>query len=187
MITYPVWEFNDIPVDRATGRHQQAVFVGSGGGGEELSNDLGPRRRFADLLPGQGRAHSRMPAVIVVPPWVAIPVGLALLVVAVLLAIWWRQQTFRWALVVVLCLLLAPLLSWWSGRVFRVEPYRAGCDALCVGRAGAPIATARIDGDIEDLPAAWISRVNTLLYLALTLAWMAVVRSVVVRVGRSDA
>ena len=119
---------------------------------------------------------------IVVSPWVAVPIGLALLLVAALLAVWWRQQTYRWALVVCLCLLLAPLLSWWSGQVFRVEPYRAGCDALCVGRAGAPIATARIDGDNETfLPAGFA--INTLLYLALTLAWLAVVRAVLVRVG----
>ncbi len=118
----------------------------------------------------------------VLASWVAIPVGLALLVVSVLLAVWWRQQTFRWGLIVALCLLLAPLLSWWSGNVFRVEPYRAGCDALCVGRAGAPIATYRLEGDhTEFLPVGFA--VNTVLYLALALAWLAVVRSVVVRAG----
>jgi hypothetical protein len=118
----------------------------------------------------------------VVSPLIAAPIALALLAVAILLAVWWRQQTFRWALVVALCLLLAPLLSWWSGSVFRVEPYRAGCDALCLGRAGAPIATARIDGEGETfLPVGF--GVNSLLYLALLLAWGAVVRSVAVRAG----
>jgi hypothetical protein len=118
----------------------------------------------------------------VVSPLIAAPVALALLAVAILLAVWWRQQTFRWALVVALCLLLAPLLSWWSGSAFRVEPYRAGCDALCIGRAGAPIATARIDGEGETfLPLGFA--VNSLLYLALLLAWSAVVRSIAIRAG----
>ncbi len=114
--------------------------------------------------------------------WAAIPAGLVFLVLSVLLTVWWRQQTYRWALIVALCLLLAPLLSWWSGNAFRVEPYRAGCDALCIGRAGAPIATYRLESDHEVfLPAGFA--VNTLLYLALTLAWGAVVRTFVVRAG----
>ncbi len=118
----------------------------------------------------------------ILPPWAAIIIAALLVVFAVLLAIWWRQQTYRWALVVVLCLLIAPLLSYWSSAVFRVEPYRAGCDALCIGRAGAPIATAQIDGDGETfLPAGFA--VNTLLYLVVVLAWSAVIRTVVVRVG----
>lgn len=120
----------------------------------------------------------------ILPAWAAIAAAGALLVIAVLLMIWWRQQTWRWALVVALCVLLAPLLSWWSGDVFRVEPYRAGCDALCVGRAGAPLASTRIGGEGEEfLPAGFA--VNTLLYLALALAWGAVVRSVVVRIGET--
>lgn len=118
----------------------------------------------------------------IMSPLIAAPVGLALLTVAVLLAVWWRQQTFSWALIVALCLLLAPALSWWSANVFRVEPYRAGCDALCVGRAGAPIATARIDGESETfLPLGF--GVNSLLYLALLLAWAAVVRYLARRAG----
>lgn len=120
----------------------------------------------------------------ILPPLVAGVLGLALFVIAVLLVVWWRQQTFRWALVVALCLILAPLLSWWSGNVFRVEPYRAGCDGLCVGRAGAPVATARINGDVETfLPSGFAA--NTLLFLALTLAWAAVVRSVLVRIAET--
>lgn len=118
------------------------------------------------------------------PSWVVIILAGLLIVFAVLLAIWWRQQTYRWALVVMLCLLIAPLLSWWSGSVFRVEPYRAGCDALCVGRAGAPVATAQIDGAGEKfLPAGFA--VNTLLYLVLALGWAAVIRTLVVRVGET--
>lgn len=118
-------------------------------------------------------------------PWVAIPVGLALFVLAVLLTVWWRQQTFRWALILVLCLLLAPLLSWWSGTVFRVEPYRAGCDALCMGRAGAPIAIYRLESDHGVfLPLGFA--VNTLLYLALALAWLAVVHAILGRAGEAS-
>jgi hypothetical protein len=124
-------------------------------------------------------------ALTLLSPWFAIPIGLALLVAATLLTVWWRQKTFRWALVLCLCVLLAPLLSWWSGLVFRVEPYRAGCDALCVGRVGAPIATAQLDGNSETfLPLGFA--LNSLLYLVLALAWLAVVRSVLVRVGETS-
>lgn len=115
-------------------------------------------------------------------PWILIPVGVALLVLSILLVIWWRQQTFRWVLVALFCLLLAPLLSWWSGNVFRVEPYRAGCDALCVGRAGAPIVTYRLEGErAEFLPLGFA--VNTILFLALMLTWFAVLRAILVRAG----
>lgn len=126
-----------------------------------------------------------MLAVMVLPLWAAIPLGLILLLASVLLAVWWRQQTYRWVLVVVLCLLLAPLLSRWSAAAFRVEPYRAGCDALCIGRAGAPVATYRLEGDREIfLPVGFA--VNTLMYLALTLGWFAVIRSIVVRAGETS-
>jgi hypothetical protein len=126
-----------------------------------------------------------MLALTLLSPWVAVPIGLVLLVLVALLTVWWRQQTFRWALVLGLCLLLAPMLSWWSGQVFRVEPYRAGCDAMCVGRAGAPMPTAHIDGEGETfLPSGFA--INTLLYLALALGWLAVVRALLVRVGEAS-
>jgi len=116
--------------------------------------------------------------------WVLIPLGLVLTIVAVLLTIWWRQQAeFQWGLVLVLCLIVAPLLTWWSGEVFRVEPYRAGCDALCVGHRGAPLATHRIDGSGEQLLSLGLV-VNTLAYLVLALGWSAVVQAVLIRTGQ---
>ena len=114
--------------------------------------------------------------------WPAIPIALALIVVAGLLVVWWRQQSFRWPIVLLICLLVAPALSYWSGQVFRVEPYRAGCDAICAGHAGAPIAITAIKSEGDHfLPVGFA--LNSLVYLVLALAWGAVVRSVVVRAG----
>ena len=73
--------------------------------------------------------------------WQAVILGLLLAAAAALLVVWWRQQSARWAVVLVSCLLAAVALSWWSGQAFRVSDYRAGCDGLCPGFRGAPIAT----------------------------------------------
>ncbi len=104
--------------------------------------------------------------------------GLSALVAAVLLAVWWQQQTFRWPLIVAACLALAPALSWWSGLAFVVADYRAGCDGLCRGYRGAPIPIFRgeVAGDAF-LPASFA--VSALIYLALLLAWAAIVYAVV--------
>lgn len=114
--------------------------------------------------------------------WAALLAAVVLAIVAAFLTIWWRQQTFRWPLLLTICLVVAPLLSWWSGEVFQVDPYRAGCDALCIGQRGAPVATYRIDGG-----GAKFSRIgfaaNSLVYLVLALAWSAVVHAVLVRGG----
>ena len=119
---------------------------------------------------------------IFLPTWTGILAGIGLIVVAVFLTIWWKQHTFQWITVLTACLIVAPLLSWWSGEVFVIEPYRAGCDALCVGYRGAPIATYRISGE-----GAAFSRVgfavNSLVYLVLALSWSAVVHAVLVRSG----
>lgn len=123
-----------------------------------------------------------MLALIVLTGWPAIPVGAVLLIIATLLAVWWRQQTFRWPLALALCLLLAPALSYWSGQVFRVEPYRAGCDALCAGHAGAPIATMRIDGEGDRLLPVGFA-LNSLIFLVVALGWSAIVRTFVTRAG----
>jgi hypothetical protein len=121
-------------------------------------------------------------ALILLSGWPAIPAGIGLVIIVALLVVWWRQQTFRWPVVLALCLILAPALSYWSGEVFRVEPYRAGCDALCAGHGGAPVAMLRIEGEGEQrLPVGFA--LNSLVYLALALAWSAVVRTVLVRAG----
>jgi hypothetical protein len=98
----------------------------------------------------------------------------------VLLAIWWRQQTRRWGLVLAAGVLAALLLSAWSGLAFHVADYRAGCDGLCPGYRGAPIAT--FQGETAGgafLPGMFV--VNALVYLMLLLGWGALVRAVVVR------
>ena len=73
--------------------------------------------------------------------WQTIILGLFLIAVTVLLVIWWRQKSYRWPLVLGTCLAVAVALSWWSGVVFAVADYRAGCDGLCPGFRGAPIPT----------------------------------------------
>lgn len=116
--------------------------------------------------------------------WQAALLGLGLMIGAVLLMIWWRQQSFRWPIVAVLCLVAAPLLSWWSGMVFQVADYRAGCDGLCPGYRGAPIAI--YEGEAAGgsfLPEMFA--LNSLVYLVLLLGWSAVVRGIVQPGGSS--
>ncbi len=114
--------------------------------------------------------------------WMGILAAVALIVVAAFLTIWWRQHTYQWAMVLTICLIAAPLLSWWSGEVFVVEPYRAGCDALCVGQRGAPVVTYRIDGEGDEFSPVGFA-VNSLVYLVLALSWSAVVHAVLARFG----
>jgi len=103
--------------------------------------------------------------------------GLALVVMAALLTLWWRQQTFRWPAILAVSLLMAPLLTWWSGELFAVAPYRAGCDGLCPGRLGAPVATHLIDGSGAELLLPGFL-LDVLIYLVIALAWAAVIRAV---------
>lgn len=119
------------------------------------------------------------------PSWLAAVFGLALGFLAVLLAIWWRQQSYRWALLVAMCLIVAPALSWWSGIVFRVADYRAGCDGICPGYGGAPFRflTGEVAGNAF-LPGMFL--LNSLAYLVILLAWSAVVRGVL-RHGGANA
>lgn len=101
-------------------------------------------------------------------------IGLGALLVALLLAIWWRQHTFRWPLVVVTCLVAAPALSWWSGHAFVVADYRAGCDGLCSGFRGAPIAFFQGEtAGAAFLPGMFA--ISALVYLALLLAWTSII------------
>jgi hypothetical protein len=113
--------------------------------------------------------------------WQAAILGVAISALVVLLAIWWRQQTRRWGFVLAACAVEALLLSAWSGLAFQVADYRAGCDGLCPGYRGAPIAT--FQGETAGgafLPGMFL--VNTLVYLVLLLGWSALVRAVLVRV-----
>lgn len=110
--------------------------------------------------------------------WQAILLGIGLTVLAVLSAVWWRQQTYRWAIVLLGCLILAPLVSWWSGQTFQVADYRAGCDGLCPGYAGAPIPFWR--GEVAGSEfMAGMFLVNTVAYVAILLGWSMLIRALV--------
>lgn len=113
--------------------------------------------------------------------WQAALLGVAVTAFVVLLAIWWRQQTRHWGIVLTACIAAALLLSWWSGLAFQVADYRAGCDGLCPGYRGAPIPTFK--GETTGgafLPGMFL--VNALVYLLLLLGWGALVRAVLIRV-----
>ena len=112
------------------------------------------------------------------PSWGAALLGVAMLVLALLLIIWWRQQSFRWPILLVICLALAPLLSWWSGKAFQVPAYRAGCDGLCPGYSGAPVAIFTGDSGATTLTT-WRFGLNSLVYLVILLGWAAVLRAIV--------
>jgi hypothetical protein len=102
--------------------------------------------------------------------------GLVLVVVAVLLVVWWRQQSYRWPLILVGAVVAALALCWWSGMAFDVADYRAGCDGLCPGFRGAPIPIRRgaAAGDAF-LPGGFL--LNSLVYLVLILGWAALLRA----------
>lgn len=104
--------------------------------------------------------------------------GVFLTVCSMLLAVWWQQQTYRWPLIIIPCLLLAPLLSWISATLFVVPDYRAGCDGLCLGFRGAPLSVfeSELLGGSLDLGR---FAVNSLLYLVMVLGWLGLVRGVV--------
>lgn len=109
--------------------------------------------------------------------WQAITLGLFLVAVAILLVVWWRQKSYRWPLVLGVCLAAALALSWWSGLTFEVADYRAGCDGLCPGFRGAPIPTynsAAAGG--EFLPGGFL--LNSLVYLVLVLVISVLLRGV---------
>jgi hypothetical protein len=120
--------------------------------------------------------------VISLPTWAAALLGVALTTVSVLLVIWWRQQTFRWPIVLIICLMLAPALSWWSGQAFEVPDYRAGCDGLCPGFRGAPLPIygGESAGDAF-MPVMFA--LNSLVYLVLLLGWSAIARGLLRRVA----
>jgi len=116
--------------------------------------------------------------VISLPLWLAALVAAALIAAAVLLTIWWRQQSYRWPLVLALCLIAAPALSWWSGLAFEVADYRAGCDGLCPGHRGAPFHffTGQAAGG-RFIPVMFA--LNSLVYLTLLLGWAALLRAII--------
>ncbi len=120
------------------------------------------------------------------PSWEGAFLILAMLVLALLLIVWWRQQSFRWPIWLVMFLALAPLLSWWSGKAFQVAAYRAGCDGLCPGYSGAPVATLTGDSAGNGF-VAWRFALNSLVYLVVLLGWGAILRSILRRINQGRA
>ena len=117
-----------------------------------------------------------MRAVISINGWIAPVLGLVLVVVAVLLIVWWRQQSYRWPLILAGAVAAALALCWWSGVAFDVADYRAGCDGLCLGFRGAPIPIRRgaAAGDAFLLGGFLL---NSLVYLVLILGWTALLHA----------
>jgi len=116
-------------------------------------------------------------ALIVQSIWQACLLGLVLAVAAVLLTVWWRQQSLRWAVVLAFCLAAALTLSAWSGIAFQVDDYRAGCDGLCPGFRGAPVSTFRGEAAGGGFVPGGFA-LNSLVYLVLLLGWAAAVRAI---------
>jgi hypothetical protein len=104
-------------------------------------------------------------------------------VLVVLLAVWWQQQTFRWPVIMVILLVAAPLLSWWSATAFQIADYRAGCDGLCPGFRGAPVSfyTGETAGSLFQ-PGMFV--LNGLVYLVLLMGWSAVIYALLARGDR---
>ncbi len=115
--------------------------------------------------------------------WQAVLLSIGLVLLALLSAIWWRQQTYRWPVVVGICLALAPAASWWSGLTFQVADYRAGCDGLCSGYAGAPIPFWRGETAGSEFVAVLFTA-NTLVYVVILLGWGMVIRALVCALPR---
>jgi len=126
-----------------------------------------------------------MCALIGLTGWLTALFGLVLAVTAILLAIWWRQQSIRWPIVVALCLVAAIALSWWSGMAFQVPDYRAGCDGLCPGYRGAPVRIYQGEAAGRQFMPGMFA-VNCLVYFDLLLSWGAVMRAVVRRIGSNS-
>ncbi len=114
--------------------------------------------------------------------WQGISLGVLLAGAAVLLGIWWRQQSRHWWGAVAVGLVAAPALSWWSGVAFHVADYRAGCDGLCPGFRGAPIPFFRGEAAGGELVIGGFV-LNALVYLVLLLAWGALVYTLIRRIG----
>ena len=77
--------------------------------------------------------------------WRDLLLAVAGILVIILLAIWWRQQSRHWPRVLALTFLGAFGLAFASIYVFVVPPFYAGCPAGCAGWRGYPLPIARID------------------------------------------
>jgi hypothetical protein len=95
----------------------------------------------------------------------------------VLIAIWWRQQTRNWFRIVLATFLAALILCISSIYVFQVPPHQAGCDGICPGWSGYPLAVALLDIDGTTTIAPLDFVLNLLLLwlilLGATLVWSA--------------
>mgnify|MGYP000873755105 FL=1 len=76
--------------------------------------------------------------------WRDLVLAVAGILVIILLAIWWRQQSRYWHRVLLLTFLAAFLLAFLSLYFFVVSPYYVGCPGGCPGWRGYPLPIARI-------------------------------------------
>lgn len=77
--------------------------------------------------------------------WRDLLLAIAWILLIILLAIWWRQQSRHWYRVLSLTFLGAFGLAFASIYFFVVPPYYAGCPEGCAGWRGYPLPIARID------------------------------------------
>ena len=116
--------------------------------------------------------------------WQAVLAGIVMAVIAILLVIWWRQQTFRWPIVLIVSIVLAPALCWWSGIAFQIADYRAGCDGLCPGFRGAPVPIFQGESAGGQLmPVMFV--LGSIVYFVALLGWSGVLRAILLRISAS--
>jgi hypothetical protein len=117
--------------------------------------------------------------------WSDLGFALAGLLLALLLVLWWRQQTKVWLRVVLGALLVALLLAIASFYFFVVPPHFAGCPTGCAGWRGYPlrIALFRLDGVSEVGAADFALNVLILFLLVLTASTVWSLAATVVRLG----
>jgi hypothetical protein len=92
-----------------------------------------------------------------------------------LLIVWWLRWSSRGLEWVTLFLFAAIGMSHLSSLLFRVPPYRAGCDGLCPGWQGYPFPTHHIEtgGIVVFDPVSFVR--NAFFYYAIILAYAAVI------------
>ena len=86
-----------------------------------------------------------LPGITYFADWRDLLLAVAGILVIILLAIWWRQQSRHWHRVLSLTFLGAFGLAFASIYFFVVPPFYAGCPVGCAGWRGYPLPIARID------------------------------------------
>jgi hypothetical protein len=97
------------------------------------------------------------------------------LVLGLLMAIWWRQQTDGWFWILLATFAAGGTLAWASYHLFFVPPHFAGCPQGCAGWRGYPLPVAVVDlaGNAQVLPLDFAMNllILWLLWLAASVIW----------------